>query len=181
MKFMGALDARHVVRAFHHADNRTVAARVRAGGAGILLSEVVADAAQLDFVFYLEDRASHALCFFARGAFDVKGDALGGFLTDSGEPLEFIDQAVQRAGEYAHGVTGARGEVASILCSRPVGERVASVMSRVRACSFPPKAPGLRPRYVNPGIFSPPVRFPTRLASCSSTLRPASLTAATTK
>ena len=99
---MGGLDGQNVVWLFYHADLGVVAMRIAAIGALIAIADVVADLAQAQFVFDIDDSLGQAFGVFAGRAKQMKRDALGGLLADAREPLTFGDQARQWFGKLGH-------------------------------------------------------------------------------
>jgi len=92
LKLARGFDADNVVRLLHHADHLRVAVAIAAELAQFAFGDVVADAAEAEFILDVQDGLREVLGVVAAGAQHVEGEALRGLLADAGQALEFGDQ-----------------------------------------------------------------------------------------
>ena len=97
-------DAHDIVRLLHHADDLPVAPGVAAILAQFGIADVIADRADAQLVFNVENGLREVLGIVAAGAHYVKRDALRGLLADARQALELGDQPGQRLREIGHGL-----------------------------------------------------------------------------
>src|SRR6185437_3282646 len=150
-----ALHRDHVARLLHHADHAVVAARVLADSAARLVGQVEGGLAQADSLLDFADRVGQRERVLARGAQDVKGQALGRAVADARQLRELADQALHgRCVGGAHGIGPGSALLARYRPGRP----------------RPPRLPR----------SSPPEAPPSFFAARSWAMRSPSLTAAST-
>ena len=99
---MGCFDRRDVMRLLDYTDLRLLAVRVAAKQAQFAVADVVAVFADAEFIFDVEDRLRQIFGIFARGAKQMKGNTLRGFLADSRQPFAFLNEPGQRLRELRH-------------------------------------------------------------------------------
>jgi len=76
---------------FDHADEFLIPSRTAAVYAGIDVGDVVADRAQTQLSLHVPDGGGQSFGVVFAGPQDMKGEALRGLATDSGQLLEFVD------------------------------------------------------------------------------------------
>ena len=98
----GLLDGKDIVGLFDDADGAFVAGGAGAIEARVGIGDVVAGRAGADLLLGVANGVGEAESVFGSGAEDVEGEALGGFLADAGEVLQFVDQTFNRSGKIRH-------------------------------------------------------------------------------
>ncbi len=91
-----------VVRFFDHADQLFVATGPRAEVTWVILGNVAADRAFADFLFRVANRIRQPQRVFRRTSQKKKRQPLCGFLSDSGQVFQFIDESFDRSGKIRH-------------------------------------------------------------------------------
>jgi len=95
----GLFDSIDVRRLFYDADETLVARRTAAIGAGINVSDVVANRAESEVLLEREDSLRERCGVRIAPAQDVEGIALRGFRADAGKLAELVDQTGHGFGE----------------------------------------------------------------------------------
>src|SRR5437899_12471226 len=91
-----------VLRFFDHADCLLAASRTYAVQARIRIRDVTADRARADFFFGVTDGVRQSQGILGRRAKQMKRQALGGLLANSGEMLQLIDESFDGSGKIGH-------------------------------------------------------------------------------
>ena len=90
------------MRFFDDADDALVAVRAGAVEAGIGVGDIRADGAFADFFLGVADGVGEGEGVLGRAAQEMKGEALGRFLANSGKMLQFVDETFNRTGKIGH-------------------------------------------------------------------------------
>lgn len=103
LKLARGFDPDDIGRFLHHTDHLGVAIGIAAELAQIAIADVVADAAEAEFILDVEDGLRQVAGIVARASQDVEREALRRLLADSGQAFEFVDEASEGFGEIGHG------------------------------------------------------------------------------
>ena len=88
-----AFDSKDVQRLFDHADDAAVACIIRTCKAGLDVRRVLADGAQLDLLFDLDNGVGEGLRLLCGRSQDVVSQPLGALRADAGQAVQLLDQA----------------------------------------------------------------------------------------
>src|SRR5579883_904733 len=133
-------DSENVVRFLDDADAALIAIRADAVQTGVGIGDVVADGALADFFLGVANGVGESQRVLGCGAEQMKGEALGGFLANAGEMLEFVDETFDWSGEIGHERCVAQGRSGR----KPVGSGQASEPKREKRSGRPAKRCGVR-------------------------------------
>ena len=93
--FPGPLQGEHVLGLLHHADGGLVPAAAAADRAQLIVCQIAADLAGVDFLVGVQNGLGKALGLLLGHAQHVVGQPLGGLVADAGQAFEFLHQLLQ--------------------------------------------------------------------------------------